>query len=121
MMSLLYEDVQSLCGSVGIPIAVGGVSRGKSIALKMVLAACCNYPNGYQTCLSESMARQFLSGSLPFGFDDPTNGDIVKQLLINAFGGAGLRNEHDQFRALCVPLITANEHVLEQLALCEAR
>ena len=49
MMSLLYEDVQSLCGSVGIPIAVGGVSRGKSIALKMVLAACCNYPNGYQT------------------------------------------------------------------------
>lgn len=118
---MCYENVQALCGSVAIPIAVGGVSRGKSIALKLVLAACCNYPNGYQTCLSESMARRFLSGSLPFGYDDPGNDEIVKQLLINAFGGAGMGNEHTQIHALCTPLVTANEHVLEQLSLAETR
>ena len=67
------------------------------------------------------MARRLLSGSLPFGFDDPENDEIVKQLLINGFGGAGMGNEHIQINALCTPLITANEHVLEQLALAETR
>lgn len=119
MVSLFYEDVRRLCGSVAIHIAVGGVSRGKSIALQTVLAACCNYPNGYHTCLSESMARRFLSGSLPFGYDDPANDAIVKQLLINTFGGAGMMNEHNQLHALCSPLFTANEDVLEKLVLAE--
>jgi len=118
---LFYDKLQALSGSAAVHIAVGGVSRGKSIALKLALAACCNYPNGYQTCLSESMARRYLSGSLPFGYDDPGNDEIVKQLLINAFGGAGMGNEHIQINAHCTPLITANEHVLEQLSLAETR
>ena len=115
VISLFYQDVKALCGSVAIHMAVGDVSRGKSIALQSVLAACCNYPNGYNTCLSESMARRFLSGSLPFGYDDPANDEVVRQLLINAFGGAGMINEHSQLHALCSPLITANEDVLEKL------
>lgn len=121
VLSLFYNKLQALSGSAAVHLAVGGVSKGKSIALKLALAACCNYPNGYQTCLSESMARRYLSGSLPFGYDDPENDEIVKQLLINAFGGAGMGNEHIQINALCTPLITANEHVLEQLSLAETR
>lgn len=121
VISLFYEDVRALCGSVAIHMAVGGVSRGKSIALQAVLAACCNYPNGYHTSLSESMAKRFLSGSLPFGYDDPANDDLVKQLLIHTFGGAGLANEQRQVHALCSPLITANEDVLEKLVLAETR
>lgn len=121
VLSLFYEKLQALTGSAAIHIAVGGVSKGKSIALKLVLAACCNFPNGYQTCLSESMARRFLSGGLPFGYDDPGNDDIVKQMLINSFGGAGMVNEHNQMKASCTPLITANEHVLQQLSLSETR
>lgn len=121
VVSLFYENVKALCGSVAIHMAVGGVSRGKSISLQTVLAACCNYPNGYQTNLTESMARRFLGGSLPFGYDDPANTDIVKQLLVNAFGGAGMVNDHIQLHAQCTPLITANEDVLEKLALAETR
>ena len=121
VISLCYEKVQSLCGSVAIPIAVGGVSRGKSISMKLALAACCNYPNGYQTCPSESMAKRYLSGSLPFGYDDHCNDEIVRQLLIHGFGGGGMGNEHCQINALCTPLITANDHVLEQLSLAETR
>ena len=55
---------------------------------------CCNYPKGYLTRLSESMARRFLSGALQFAYDDPNNDGLVKQLLINAFGGAGMGTEH---------------------------
>ena len=80
-----------MCGSVAIHIAYGDVSRGKSNAVKLALATCCNYPKGYLTRLSESMARRFLSGALPFA-----NDELVKQLLINAFGGAGMGTEHSQ-------------------------
>ncbi len=110
-----------MCGSVAIHIAYGDVSRGKSNAVKLALAACCNYLKGYLTRLSESMARRFLSGALPFAYDDPGNDELVKQLLINAFGGAGMGTEHSQFHARCTPLITANEHVMEQLSLAEPR
>ena len=99
----------------------GGVSKGKSTAVMLALAACCNYPKGYQTHLTESMARRFLSGALPFAYDDPENADLVKQLLINTFGRAGMGTEHSQFHARCAPLITANEHVMEQLSMAETR
>lgn len=110
-----------MCGSVAIHIAYGQVSRSKSIAVKLSLAACCNYPKGYQTSLTDSMARRYLSGALPFAYDDPENAELVKQFLINAFGGAGMGTEHRQFHARCTPLITANEHIMEQLSLAEAR
>ena len=58
---------------------------------------------------------------MPFAYDDPENAELVKQFLINAFGGAGMGTEHRQFHARCTPLITANEHVMEQLSLAGAR
>ena len=67
------------------------------------------------------MARRFLSGALPFAYDDPENADLVKQLWINTFGGAGMGTEHSQFHAQFAPLITTNEHVMEQLSLAETR
>ncbi len=121
VLSLNYEGVQKLCGCVAVHIPYGGVSKGKSMAVKLALAACCNYPTGYLTHLTESLARRFLGGSLPFVYDDPENADLVKHFLIIAFGGAGIGTEHSQFRARCSPLITANEHVMEQLSMAEAR
>jgi len=85
VLSLCYESVHAMCGTVAIHIAYGDVSRGKSNAVRLNLAACCIYPKGYLTHLSESMARRFLSGALPFTYDDPSNDGLVKQLLINAF------------------------------------
>jgi len=47
VLSLCYESVHAMCGTVAIHIAYGDVSRGKSNAVKLALAACCNYPKGY--------------------------------------------------------------------------
>ena len=38
------------------------------------------------------MAKRILSGALPFAYDDPSNDGLLKQLVINAFGGAGNGN-----------------------------
>ena len=71
----------------------------------LALAACCNYPKGYQTHLTEGMARRFLSGALTFAYDDPENADLVKQLLINTFGGAGMGTEHRTHSYLFCPFL----------------
>ena len=38
-LSLCYESVHAMCGTVAIHIAYGDVSRGKSNAVKLALAA----------------------------------------------------------------------------------
>ncbi len=121
VISLFYECVLELSGSVGIHIACGAVSRGKSTAVKVALAAACNLEKGYKTYLSDSSARRYLAGALPFAFDDPSNATILKQLLINAFGGAEMGTERSQFRARCAPLVTANMEVIDELTAAETR
>ena len=37
--------------------------------------------------LTDSMARGYLSGALPFLYDDPSNDTVLKPLLMNSFGG----------------------------------
>ena len=87
MVSLFYESMQRRFGSVGIHVAFGPNSRGKSSATKIALAACCSYPKGYTSDLSESLARRYLQGAIPFVYDDPSNEKVFKDLLMNAFGG----------------------------------
>ncbi len=115
ILSLKYEDVKALCGSVSIHAAFGDVSKGKSNAVKTAIAACCNLQRGYLTYLTESLAREFLGNALPFAYDDPTNAIVLKQLLINAFGGAAMGTHVSHFSARCAPLITANSFVIDQL------
>ena len=64
-----------MCESVAIHIEYEQV---KSITVRLSLATCCNYPKGYQTSLTDSMARRYLSGALPFAYDDPENAELVK-------------------------------------------
>ena len=66
--------------------------------MKLSLAARCN-PKGYQTSLTDSIARRYLGGALPFAYDDPENAELVKHFLINVFGGARMGTEHRQFHA----------------------
>ncbi len=100
MVSLFYESVLEVSGGVSIYIAWGVTSRGKSNSVQVALAAAGNHAKGYKTYLSESSARRYLSGALPFAFDDPNNGVIIKQLLINAFqkwGRRGVSSGHAVF------------------------
>ena len=109
------------CGSVAVQIAFGEISRGKSNAAKIALAAACNLQHGFQTYLSDSVARQHLSGALPFVLDDPSNNTILKQILINAFGGAEMATQRSHFSARCVPIITANTFAVDELTEVDPR
>ena len=117
----MYQDIKSLLGSVGIHVAFGEISKGKSNAVKVVIAACCNLEKGYLTYMTESLSRQLLSNGLPFAFDDPTNAAVLKQVLINAFGGAGMGTQCSHGSARCTPLVTVNTFVIDELSEAETR
>ena len=43
VLSLNYEGILTRFGALVVYLAIGEVSRGKTIAAKLVVAACCNY------------------------------------------------------------------------------
>lgn len=116
MLSLFYEGIQKRCGSVAISIAYGPASGGKTNAVKVAVAACGNTENGVVAYLSESLARKRLGSSLPFSYDDPSSTeDKFKRMLITAFGGAGQENHQGRISPRCVPLVTANQFIIDAL------
>ena len=121
MISLFYESVLQMCGSVAVHIAYGDISRGKTNATKVALAAACNLEKGFQTYLSDSIARQHLGGALPFVYDDPSEISLLKQLLINAFGGAEMFTQRNHFTSRCVPIVTANTFAVDELTESDSR
>lgn len=121
MISMYYESLLKLLGNVAIHIAFGDVSRGKSNAARVALSAAGNLKNGFQTFISESIARLHLSGALPFVFDDPSDITILKQMLINAYGGADMATQRGRFSARCVPIITSNTFALDELTQSDPR
>ena len=121
MISLFYESILKICTNVAIHIAYGGISRGKSNAARVALAASCNLEKGFQTYLTDSMARYHLGGALPFVFDDPSDSSLLKQLLINAFGGAEMATQRSHFSSRCVPIVTANTFAIEELTASDSR
>ena len=121
MISLFYESILRMCGSVAVHIAYGGISRGKTNTAKVALAASCNLEKGFQTYLSDSIARHHLGGALPFVFDDPSDNSVLKQTLINAFGGAEMATQRSHFSSRCVPVITANTFAVDELTEADSR
>ena len=80
------------------------------------MAACGNPENGVVTYLSDSLAQKKLGSSLPFAYDDPSSTeDKFKHMLITAFGGAGQENQHGHISPRCVPLVTANQFIIDAL------
>ncbi len=121
MISMFSEAMQRRFGAVGIHLAVSPVSRGKSNCAKVAVAVAGNYPKGVVTLLTDSRARTYLSGSLPFVYDDPTCDTVLKPLLMNSFGGAEMSTQRQQFSARCSPLVTANVSVVEELVKADRR
>ena len=121
VLALFFESLLKMCGNVAIHIAYGEISRGKSNAVRIALAAACNLRKGFQTYLSESIARHHLGGALPFAFDDPSDTRVLKQLLINAFGGAEMATQRHHFSARCNPIITANTFAIDELVASDSR
>jgi hypothetical protein len=113
---MMHPTIMKRFGALAMHVAVGAISRGKSVCAKLAIASIGNYPSGYCIHLTESKARSHLSGALPFLYDDPSKIDVLKPLLINSFGGARMSTKREDLVARCVPLVTANEHVLDSLS-----
>ena len=121
IISMMYDEVIRRVGSVAIPIAYSSISRGKSNCSKVAIALCGNFPKGYTIHLTESHARSYLSGGLPFLYDDPSSDAVLKPLLMNAFSGAEMGTSKKQSVAHCSPLVTANEHIIQKLSQADDR
>lgn len=106
---------------MGIHVAVGRISMGKSNCAQIVLSAVGNYPGGYTIHLTDSIARSLLKGALPFVYDDPQNLDVLKPLLMNSFGGAKMSTQHGESVARCSPIVTANQGIIDSLAVSDER
>lgn len=102
-------------------MAVSAVSRGKSNCAKVAIAALGNYPSGFTVHLTKSMSRSYLGGGLPFLYDDPSSVDVLKEILIDAFGGARMSDQHKDQCANCTPLVTVNEFVVDELSKADDR
>ena len=113
---MMHPTIVKRFGSLAMHVAVGGISRGKSLCAKLSVAAVGNYPTGYCIHLTESKARSHLSRALPFLYDDPSKIDVMKPLLMNSFGAAKMSTKCEDLVARCVPLVTANDHVLDSLS-----
>ena len=121
VISMFSEAIQSRFGAVGIHLAVSSISRGKSNCAKVAIATAGNYPKGVVSHLTDSAARSYLSGALPFLYDDPTRDDVLKPLLMNSFGAGEMSTHRQKLSARCVPLITCNEHILDELLKADQR
>ena len=85
--------------------------------MKIVLAVCGNLEKGVATYMSASSTCMKVGASLPFAYDDPSNSEAkFKQMIIEAFGGASVEHARWQVTARCVPLITANEFIIDKPA-----
>ena len=118
ILSMMYDEVIK---RVAIPIAYSSISRGKSNCSKVAIALCGNFPKGYTIHLTESHARSYLSGGLPFLYDDPSSDAVLKPLLMNAFSGAEMGTSKRHSVAHCSPLVTANEHIIQKLSQADDR
>ena len=118
---MFTEAIQSRFGAVAIHLAVSSISRGKSNCAKVAIAMVGNFPKGVVSHLTDSAARSYLSGALPFLYDDPTRDDVLKPLLMNSFGAGEMSTHRQKFSARCVPLVTCNERILEDLLKADQR
>ena len=117
VISLFYEGIQRRCGSVAISIAYGPPSGGKTNAVRLAVTACL-----WKSKRSSSLPVRELSKKETWIFtsfclcDDPSNTeDKFKRMLITAFGGGMQENQQGRVSPKCVPLITANQFVIDAL------
>ncbi len=118
---MFSEAMQSRFGAVAIHLAVSPISRGKSNCGKVAVAMVGNFPKGVVGHLTDSAARSYLSGALPFLYDDPTRDDVLKPLLMNSFSAAEMSTQRQKFNARCVPIVTCNERIVEDLTKADRR
>lgn len=119
-MGIFYEELLSKFDSLPLPIAYGPPNRGKSKSAKLAVAACGN-AKGVYTEITSAVGRRLLSQPTPFVYDDPNDPNLLKELLIAAFGGSEVGTSHALDHSRTIPIITANQFIIENLSVDEER
>jgi hypothetical protein len=119
-MGIFYEELLLQFDSLPLPIAYGPPNRGKSKAAKLCVAACGN-TKGVYTEITLAVCRNLLSQPTPFVYDDPSDPFLLKELLISAFGGSEAGTRHLLDHSRTIPLITANNFIVEKVSQEEER
>ena len=82
IIALYYDALLPRFQSLGVHVAVSSISRGKTNCAKVALAIVGNSPKGYTIYLTDSMARSYLGGALPFVYDDPSSDRVLKPQFV---------------------------------------
>ena len=117
-MGIFYEELINKFDSLPLPIAYGPPNSGKSKAAKLAVAACGN-SKGVYTEITSAVGRKLLAQPTPFVYDDPNDPSLLKELLIAAFGGSEVGTSHLLNHSRTIPIITANNFIIENLSLDE--
>ena len=118
--SLFYEDILKTFGSCGVSLAFGHVNRGKSKSVELSLAAL-GLRKAKFSSISDAFLRKLLLGAMPWCFDDPDDAEQLQKVLLTVFGGNTIGNIQSHGASRIVPVTTANQHILDELAARDER
>ena len=83
--SLFYEGLIQKYTSVFIPVAYGGINRGKTKGAEIAVRAAGQFEPIYSS-MTNALMKHLLWAGLPFVYDDPSKLDIFKETIMRAFG-----------------------------------
>lgn len=120
MISLMYKYVVDKYNNCHIPIAFGKKNMGKTTALDICVPAV-----GQQTSaikdITDAQVVKMLWAGLPFMCDDPSDLKQMKTMIMNAFSGGIIGSSRLAMSAGTVPLVCANEFIVQALSQEEDR
>jgi len=118
--SLFYEQLQPKYGSFGVTIVAGDVNRGKTKSVELCLASL-GVRHARFSSISNALLRKLLLGGMPWCFDDPDTAEQLMKILLTVFGGNTTGNALTSGSCRSSPLVTANMHIMEELASMDKR
>ena len=84
--SSVCEGLIQKYSSVFIPVAYGGINRGKTKGAEIAVRAAGQFKPIYSST-TDALMKHLLWAGLPFVYDDPSKLDIFKETIMKAFGG----------------------------------
>ena len=118
--SLFYEQLQTKYGSFGVTIVVGDINRGKTKSVELCLASL-GVRHARFSSISNALLRKLLLGGMPWCYDDPDTAEQLMKILLAVFGGNTMGNSLTSGSCRVSPLVTANMHIMEEIALMDRR
>ena len=120
MISLMYKYVVGKYNNCHIPIAFGTKNMGKTTASDIRVSAISKQTSAIKD-ITDAQVAKILWAGLPLVYDDPSNLKQMKTMIMNAFGRGIIGSSCLAMSAGTVPLVCANEFIVQALSQEEDR